>query len=104
MRRLLAENHLRSFPPRRAPFLPQMVDSFSLYSGSDGSDKDSATMYRGPEGKGVEKLGGGLPVRHLPGDNNTTNHTERASTEEVVSQNFVFVVGSVTQLSTKGFS
>ena len=45
----------------------QLVDNYSLYSGSDGSDKDSATMY-GREGKGVEKLGVGLPVRtpHTP--------------------------------------
>ena len=40
----------------------QLVDSYSLYSGSDGSDKDSATMYR-PDGKDADKLGAGLPVR-----------------------------------------
>ena len=40
----------------------QLVDSYSLYSGSDSSDKDSATMY-GPGGKGADKLGVGLPVR-----------------------------------------
>ncbi len=40
----------------------QLVDNYSLYSGSDGSDKDSATMY-GPGGKSGDKLGVGLPVR-----------------------------------------